>query len=104
MLTLISSASLGIAFICAIVVAIDEFRHPQKMWIMNPVWPVTALYFSVFGLWAYFRIGRRMAKDAMQGMSMDQMQPLMTGHEDRRDTILPGARLQSLTPTAALVA
>ncbi len=83
MLTLISSASLGIAFICAIVVAIDEFRHPQKMWIMNPVWPVTALYFSVFGLWAYFRIGRRMAKDAMQGMSMDQMQPLMTGHEDR---------------------
>jgi hypothetical protein len=71
MLTLISWASLGIAFICAIVIAIDEIRHPQKMWIMNVVWPVTALYFSVFGLWGYFRIGRRMAKDAMHGMSMD---------------------------------
>jgi hypothetical protein len=50
MLTLISWASLVIAFICAIVIAIDEIRHPQKMWIMNAVWPVTALYFSVFGL------------------------------------------------------
>jgi hypothetical protein len=83
MLTLISWASLGIAFICAIVIAVDEIRHPQKMWIMNVVWPVTALYFSVFGLWGYIRIGRRMAKDAMQGVSMDQMQPQMTGREKR---------------------
>ena len=82
MLTLISWASLGIALICAFVVAIDEIRHPQKMWIMNAVWPVSALYFSVFGLWGYFRIGRRMAKDAMQGMPMAQMQPQMTGHEE----------------------
>lgn len=65
------------------VIAFDEIRHPQKMWIMNVVWPVTALYFSVFGLWGYFRIGRRMAKDAMQGMSVDQMQPQMTRHEER---------------------
>ena len=83
MLTLISWASLGIAFICAIVIAVDEIRHPQKMWIMNVVWPVTALYFSVFGLWGYIRIGRRMAKDAMQGISMDQTQPQMTGREER---------------------
>jgi hypothetical protein len=83
MLTLMSWASLGIASICAIVIAVDEIRHPQKMWIMNVVWPVTALYFSVFGLWGYFRVGRRMAKDAMQGMSMDQMRPQMTGHENR---------------------
>ena len=81
MLTIISWASLGIAFICAIVIAIDEIRHPQKMWIMNAVWPVSALYFSVFGLWGYFRIGRGMAKDGMQGMTMDQMQRQMIGHE-----------------------
>jgi hypothetical protein len=69
MFALVSWASLGIAFICAISIAIDEIRHPQKMWIMNVVWPVTALYFSVFALWGYFRIGRGMAKSAMPGMS-----------------------------------
>jgi hypothetical protein len=26
-----------IAFACAFVVAVDEIRHPQKMWIMNLV-------------------------------------------------------------------
>ena len=71
MFTLVSWASLGIAFICALVIAIDEIRHPQKMWIMNVVWPVTALYFSVFAIWGYFRIGRGMVKSAMPGMSMD---------------------------------
>jgi hypothetical protein len=83
MFTLVSWASLGIAFICAIVIAIDEVRHPQKMWIMNVVWPVTALYFSVFALWGYFRIGKGMAKSARQEMPMDRMQPQMTGHEER---------------------
>lgn len=83
MLTLISWASLAVAFICAIVIAIDEIRHPQKMWIMNAVWPITALYFSVFGLWGYFRIGRGMAKDAMRGMSMDRMKSPMRRDEDR---------------------
>jgi Domain of unknown function (DUF4396) len=81
MLTLISWTSLGIAFICAIVIAIDEIRHPQKMWIMNVVWPVTALYFSVFGLWGYFRIGSRMEKDAVQGISMHL--PQMAGQDQR---------------------
>lgn len=45
--------SLGIAFACALIIAVDEFRHWQKMWIMNIVWPLTALYFSVFALWGY---------------------------------------------------
>jgi hypothetical protein len=71
MFTLISLASLGIAFICAVVVAIDEIRRPQKMWIMNVVWPVTALYFSVFALWGYYRIGTGMATSARPGMPMD---------------------------------
>jgi hypothetical protein len=65
MCTLISCASLGIAFICAILIAIDEVRHAQKMWITNVVWPVTALYFSVFGLCGYFHTDSRMAKDSM---------------------------------------
>ncbi len=73
MLETIAWTSLGIAFVCSIVIAIDEVRHPQKMWIMNIVWPVTALYFSVFAVWAYFRAGRSMTNDAMQGMSEQEM-------------------------------
>lgn len=72
MLNLIAWLSLGLAFLCAMVIAIDEVRHPQKMWIMNVVWPVTALYFSVFALWAYFHAGRRMTQDAMQAMPQQQ--------------------------------
>lgn len=51
MFTLVSWVSLAIAFICAIVIAINKIRHPQKMWIMNVVWPVTAPYFGIFALW-----------------------------------------------------
>jgi hypothetical protein len=39
MLEHIAWISLVIAFTCALIIAIDEFRHPQKMWIMNIVWP-----------------------------------------------------------------
>jgi len=73
MLEAISWISLSVAFLCALIIAGDEFRHPQKMWIMNVVWPVTALYFSFVAVWGYYRIGRRMAKDAMQGMAEGQM-------------------------------
>jgi hypothetical protein len=73
MLNTLAIASLGVAVACAILIAVDEVRHPQRMWIMNIVWPATSLYFSVFALWAYFVKGRQMAKDAMQGMSQDDM-------------------------------
>lgn len=75
--------SLGIAFLCAIVITIDEIFHPQKMWIMNVVWPVTAVYLSVVALWGYFRIGRGMTKNAMHGMPMEQMQQYKTREEEQ---------------------
>lgn len=62
MLIAIAWASLIIAGGSALLIAIDEFRHPQKMWIMNLVWPITALYFSVVAVWGYFTIGRRMTR------------------------------------------
>lgn len=73
MLTILAWISLGIAFACAVVIAGDEVKHPQKMWIMNIVWPVTALYFSVFALWAYFRVGRGMTQEAMRSMPQEEM-------------------------------
>ena len=69
MSSIVAWIALCIAFTCAAVIVVDEIRHPQKMWIMNIVWPVTALYFSVFALWAYFLISRKLAPGAMKSIS-----------------------------------
>jgi hypothetical protein len=58
--------SLILALLCAAAMTLDETRHPQKMWIMHLVWPLTALYASVAALWAYFAIGRAMTSDKKQ--------------------------------------
>jgi divalent metal cation (Fe/Co/Zn/Cd) transporter len=69
-LTLLAWISLAIAFASAVAILLDEIRHPQKMVIMNVVWPISALYFSLFAVWAYFRIGRTQTQHAMaDGMS-----------------------------------
>lgn len=62
--------SLAVAGLCALVIAADEVRRPQKMAIMNIVWPVTALYLSVFALWAYFAVGVKKSKAAQGNMDM----------------------------------
>ena len=54
----LSIVSLAIGFFCAIYIVLDEIRHPQKMWIMNLVWPLTALFGSVIWLAFYRSFGR----------------------------------------------
>ena len=54
----IAIASIIISLICSLVIAIDLIFHPQKMWIMNLVWPLTAFYLGPLGLFAYFKMGR----------------------------------------------
>ena len=66
MLATIAWISIAVAFACALWIAVDEARHPQAMAIMNIVWPVTALYLSVFALWGYYRLGRKKTKGSMQ--------------------------------------
>lgn len=61
---------LGVAVLCALTIALDEVRRPQQMAVMNFVWPVSALYGSVFALWAYFAVGRAKLKDRQEPMSM----------------------------------
>lgn len=56
-------ASLALAFVCAVIIAIDVLRHPQKMGVMNIVWPVTALYGSVLAVLLYWAKGRQKAAD-----------------------------------------
>ena len=64
MLEWLAWVSIGVALASALAIALDEVRHPQKMGIMNVVWPATALYLSLIAVWWYFRAGRKMAKDA----------------------------------------
>lgn len=70
MFATIAWVSIAVAFACALWMAADEVRNPRAMGIMNIVWPVTALYFSVFAVWAYYRLGRKKTKRAMREHSM----------------------------------
>ena len=53
--------SLALAFCSAAVVLVDIFvrGYRQRMWIMEVVYPVTALYWGPVALWFYLRHGRR---------------------------------------------
>ena len=75
MLHTLAILSIVVAFLCAIGIALDELRRPQKMGVMNIVWPVSALYFSVIAVWAYVRFGRaKAAAERQHDMSMGGMQ------------------------------
>jgi hypothetical protein len=58
--------SLALAFLSALAVALDLKRHPQHMWIMNVVWPLSALYAGPLGVWAYLRLGRQASTEAVK--------------------------------------
>lgn len=59
-LTTLAWLSLALAFLCAMLVLCDIYLrgYRQKMWMMEIVLPVTALYLSHVALWAYARWGR----------------------------------------------
>jgi hypothetical protein len=57
-LHVLAIVSLFVGFICAVWITIDEIRHPQQMWIMNLVWPITALYGGLLALWFYYAYGQ----------------------------------------------
>ena len=77
MLETISWISLGVAFASSLVITADLLRHPQKMGIMNAVWPVTALYGGPVALWAYFRFGRPKAKVLQPPVSEEEHKKMM---------------------------
>lgn len=62
-LHILSICSLVLGFLCALIIIADECLSPQKMWIMNAVWPLTALFGTAAWLWAYFRYGRLATKE-----------------------------------------
>lgn len=62
-----ASASLIVAAACAGIIVFDLCRgNKQHMWVMNLVWPITALYGSIFTLWAYFSAGHLSTQKAVE--------------------------------------
>jgi uncharacterized protein DUF4396 len=75
----LSIAYLALGALCAAIVARDLMRHPQHMWIMNLVWPVTALFGTVWILWQYFVYGRLASREKAQAaMRGDEPPPNKT--------------------------
>ena len=58
----LSIAYLSLGAVSAVVICADLLRHPQHMWIMNVVWPVTALFGTGWIIWQYFTFGRLASK------------------------------------------
>ena len=63
----IAWAILGLAFASALVIAFDIFvrGYRQKMWIMNLVYPITALYWGPVAVYQYFKRGRVRSKPVL---------------------------------------
>jgi len=61
-LHILSLFSLLVGFLAGVIIVADECGRPQRMWIMNLVWPLCALFGSVLWLWFYFRHGRAKGK------------------------------------------
>lgn len=77
-LPMVAAVALSVAGVCSLVISIDLLAgHRQPMWIMNLVWPITALYAGPVALWAYFRVGRSAGHGGggYEGMNMGAMQP-----------------------------
>jgi hypothetical protein len=59
-LVLIARLSLILAGLSSLIILFDVLAgHKQHMWIMNVVWPLTALWSGPVGLYYYFKLGRR---------------------------------------------
>ncbi|MCJ7989961.1 DUF4396 domain-containing protein [Priestia sp. OVS21] len=80
-LEILSYIAIAIGIIQFLVITIDVIRHSQMMFVMNIVWPITGLYFSVAGIWFYFKLGRKDRKKHDHAHhSSDYMHDAHEGH------------------------
>jgi hypothetical protein len=88
-LHLLSWAYVALCLATAFGIVLNSARRPQKMWIMNLVWPITALYFGPFAAWLYWRtlpLTRSKAKEPsrdteerLKGMEPTREQAALSG-------------------------
>lgn len=68
-LTVVSWFFILLGLLTGLAIAIDVYKRPQHMSIMNITWPITGLYFPAVGWWMYTAMGRPdgMPKDKNSG-------------------------------------
>lgn len=72
----LATLSLIVALLCALVISADILAgRRQHMWIMNLVWPLTALYAGPLAVWAYFRVGRLSTHQAIHAAKTEGRTP-----------------------------
>lgn len=75
-LEIVSIVSLLAGFVSSMIVVIDILAgHKQNTWVMNIVWPITALYSGPLGLWAYYKLGRLSTKQQRREAKEQGEQP-----------------------------
>ena len=75
---------IGICFASALFILIQTVRNPQKMWIMDVVWPVTALYMGPFAAYLY---QKSLPVSVKKPISPD-MKKKMEQHKDDPPTLI----------------
>ncbi len=83
-LHVLSIAYLALGAASALAIAIDLSGRPQHMWIMNVVWPVTALFGTVWVVWQYFVYARLASRQNVQAAMKRKQDP-----PNRTDTPYP---------------
>jgi len=56
-LEILAIAFLALSFLCTVLIIAMLFYQPQRMAVMNVVWPVTALYWGPVAPWALWDMG-----------------------------------------------
>lgn len=82
----VSILSVISGFLCVLVILFHIFPHRrQPMKIMEIVWPLTGLWASWIGLWAYLRLGAIRNKQSTMNMKNTSSQSHLSELSDRRN-------------------
>ena len=101
MFRIISEIFIVIGIVSTLIITIDIVKHPQKeMPIMNLVWPINGLWAGIFGVWAYFTIGKHrkmndMDMSKMKDMDMKNMDMSKTSSMDMKNMSMKGMDKES---------
>lgn len=69
---------IAICIASALFILIQTLRKPQKMWIMDVVWPITGLYMGPFAIYLY----RKSLPVSMKKPMSEDMKKIMEQHKD----------------------
>ncbi|MGQ3381113.1 DUF4396 domain-containing protein [Priestia endophytica] len=81
---LISTIFIAIGILQFFIITVDVIRHPQMMFVMNIVWPITGLYFPILGIGFYFILGRKDIKTKMEDKHTHNMHHSEPHHHSKK--------------------